>query len=206
MLKIYGIQLFLPCTKIKDACSCRPYRQQAVYACTCRVTSSFFGSHLPGLICIRQLSFFVFCLRRSPALHSFRCLHMPFSRGEAYLQRLGGKGRNICRSLSACLPEIELHWCQICLNYIRFLLILIWCIRAWNLSQKQGFSRKWKSKIVEKYIFRGKKSTTKLSFLWKLRWWTCECKLKVQSWYSSWIVVCYISSNLPPECLKLHRF
>ena len=38
---IYGIQLFLPRTKIKDAHRCRPYRQQAVYACTCRVISSF---------------------------------------------------------------------------------------------------------------------------------------------------------------------
>ena len=42
--------------------------------------------------------------------------------------------------------------------------------------------------------------------LWKLRWWICECKLKVQNWYSSWILVCYISSNLPPDCIKLHRF
>ena len=40
VLKIYGIQLFLPHTKIKDARSYHPYRQQAVYACTCAVTSS----------------------------------------------------------------------------------------------------------------------------------------------------------------------
>ena len=33
-------QLFLPRTKIKDARSFRPYRQQVVYTCTCRVTSS----------------------------------------------------------------------------------------------------------------------------------------------------------------------
>ena len=39
VLKIYGMQVFLPRTKIKDARSCRPYRQHAVYACTCRVTS-----------------------------------------------------------------------------------------------------------------------------------------------------------------------
>ena len=26
--------------------------------------------------------------------------------------------------------------------------------------------------------------------------------IRVQNWYSSWILVCYISSNLPPECLK----
>ena len=56
-IKIYGIQLFLPCTKIKKtARNCHPYRQQAVYACTCAVTSSFFSSHLPGLICIGELS------------------------------------------------------------------------------------------------------------------------------------------------------
>ena len=78
--------------------------------------------------------------------------------------------------------------------------------RAWNSSRKRGFLRKWKSKTAEKYIFCGKKSTSILSFLWKLRWLTCECKLKVSNWYSSWIVVWYISSNLPPECLKLHRF
>ena len=58
----------------------------------------------------------------------------------------------------------------------------------------------------KKYIFRGKKSASILSFLWKLRWWTCECKLEVSNWYLSWILVCKISSNLPPECLKLHRF
>ena len=62
VLKIYGIQLFLPRTKIKDAHSCRPYKQQTVYACTCRVTFSFFGSHLPSLICIGQLSFLLFLL------------------------------------------------------------------------------------------------------------------------------------------------
>ena len=62
MLKIYGIQLLLPHTKIKDARNCHPYRQQAVYACTCTVTSSFFGSHLPSLICIGQLSFLLLML------------------------------------------------------------------------------------------------------------------------------------------------
>ena len=43
-------------------------------------------------------------------------------------------------------------------------------------------------------------------FLWKLRWWTCECKLKVRNWYSSWILVCYISSHLLPECLSCTDF
>ena len=42
-------------------------------------------------------------------------------------------------------------------------------------------------------------------FSMKFRRWICECKLKVQNWYSSWILLCYISSNLLPECLKLHR-
>ena len=62
--------------------------------------------------------------------------------------------------------------------------------RAWNSSWKRGFLRKWKSKIAEKYFFCGKKSTSILFFLWKLRWWICECKLKVQNWYLSWILVC----------------
>ena len=60
MLKIYGIQLFLPSTKIEDAHSCQPYRQRVVCACTCAVTFSFFCSHLPGLICIGQLNFLLF--------------------------------------------------------------------------------------------------------------------------------------------------
>ena len=34
VLKIYSIQLFLPCTKTKDTRSCHPYRQQLVYVCT----------------------------------------------------------------------------------------------------------------------------------------------------------------------------
>ena len=48
MLKIYGLQLFLPRTKRKDARSCRPYRQPAVYARTSAVTSSFRGWDKPG--------------------------------------------------------------------------------------------------------------------------------------------------------------
>ena len=60
----------------------------------------------------------------------------------------------------------------------------------------------WK---LRKNIFCVGKNWQAYFFLWKLRWWICECKLKVQNWYSSWILVCYISSNLPPECPKLHR-
>ena len=63
-------------------------------------------------------------------------------------------------------------------------------------SRKRGFSRKWKSKIVETCIFRGKKEIDKHTcFLWQLRWWIYERKLKVKNWYSSWILACYISSN-----------
>ena len=38
----------------------------------------------------------------------------------------------------------------------------------------------------------GKKINRHTFFLWKFRWWICECKLKVQNWYLSWILVCYI--------------
>ena len=82
--------------------------------------------------------------------------------------------------------------------------IYLYMCRAWNSSRKRGFLQKWKSKIVEKY-FSVEKNWQAYFFLWKWRWWICECKLKVQNWYSSWISVCYISSNLPPECLKLPR-
>ena len=70
--------------------------------------------------------------------------------------------------------------------------------RAWNSSQKWGFSRKWKSKIVEKYFFRGKKIDRRTFFLWKLRWRICECKLEVQNWSSSWILMC----KCLPVCLQ----
>ena len=43
-----------------------------------------------------------------------------------------------------------------------------------------------------KIYFLWKKSTSILFCLWKLKWWICECKLKVQNWYSSQILVCYI--------------
>ena len=46
-----------------------------------------------------------------------------------------------------------------------------------------------KIKIRWKYTFCGKKSTSILFFLWKLRWWICKCKLKLQNLYSSWIWV-----------------
>ena len=54
--------------------------------------------------------------------------------------------------------------------------------RAWNSS------RNWKSQ--KKYFPWRKKSTSVLFFLWKLRWWIWECKLKVRNWYSLWILVC----------------
>ena len=41
VLMIYGNQLFLARAKIKDARSCRGYRQRAVYVYTCAGTSSF---------------------------------------------------------------------------------------------------------------------------------------------------------------------
>ena len=63
------------------------------------------------------------------------------------------------------------------------------CFRAWDSSRKRGFSRKWKSIIAEK-IFSGKRIDKQTFFPWKLRWWICERKLKVQNWYSSWILVC----------------
>ena len=138
MLKIYGIQLFLPRTKIKDTRSCRPHRQPAVYAHTCAVTSSFFGSHLPSLICIGQLIFFwfvfLFCfaflLTSLASLLPFCCLRMPSSRGEAYLQRLGGKGRlrRVLSSLTVsvalkdwpsvgCSPGCLILWC-LCYEWV----------------------------------------------------------------------------------------
>ena len=59
-------------------------------------------------------------------------------------------------------------------------------------------SHRNENRKLRKNIFSvGKKIDKHTHFLWKLRWWICECKLKVQHWYSSWIVVCYISSNLP---------
>ena len=63
-----------------------------------------------------------------------------------------------------------------------------------------------KRRSRKRYIFREKKIDKHSFFIWNLRWWICECKLKVQNWYSSWILVCCISSNMPPEWLKLHRF
>ena len=64
------------------------------------VISSFFGSHLPSLICIGQLSmvFFAFLLTYLPSLHMFCCLRVPFSGGDAYLRRWEGKGLSL-RSL-----------------------------------------------------------------------------------------------------------
>ena len=63
--------------------------------------------------------------------------------------------------------------------------------RAWNSSRKQGFSQKWKLKITGKNIFREKKINKHTFFFqWKLRWWICECKLKVQNRHSSKILVC----------------
>ena len=45
-------------------------------------------------------------------------------------------------------------------------------------------------KSREKNIFRGEKNWQAYFFLWKWRWWICECKLKVQNLHSSWILVC----------------
>ena len=39
-------------------------------------------------------------------------------------------------------------------------------------------SWKYKSKIEEQNIFRGKRIDKHTFFLWKLRWWICECKLE----------------------------
>ena len=36
----------------------------------------------------------------------------------------------------------------------------------------------------------GQKIDRHTFLLWILRWWICECKLKVQNWYSSWILEC----------------
>ena len=63
-------------------------------------------------------------------------------------------------------------------------------IRAWNLLRKRGFSWKWKLKIAEKKYFPWEKNQQAYLFLWKLKWWICECKLEVQNWYSLWIFVC----------------
>ena len=73
-------------------------------------------------------------------------------------------------------------------------------IRRGNEDSRGNENRKSRKKI-----FSVEKNQVYFFFLWKFRWRICECKLKVQNWYSSWILVCYISSNLPPECLKLHR-
>ena len=53
----------------------------------------FFGSHLPCLICIRQLSFLLFLATSLASLLPFCCLRMPSCKGEAYLRRLDSKGR-----------------------------------------------------------------------------------------------------------------
>ena len=67
--------------------------------------------------------------------------------------------------------------------------------RAWNSSRKRGFSRKWKSKIAGKKIFSvGKKSTSILFF---------SMKIKMMD---LWMQIEGTNRNLPPECLKLHRF
>ena len=87
------------------------------------------------------------------------------------------------------------HWLCMCVwvrERARGCVCVCVFVRAWNSLRKQGFSRKWKSKIAEKYILHGKKWTNILVFLWKLRLWICECYLMVQNWYSSWILVCYI--------------
>ena len=97
MLKIYGIQLFLSHTKIKDTCSCHPYRQQALYACTCAVTSSFFGSHLPSLICIGQLSFLLFLLMSLALVASVSLLANAFFLGWSIPAKvIGCNGRLRC--------------------------------------------------------------------------------------------------------------
>ena len=75
-------------------------------------------------------------------------------------------------------------------------------IRRGNEDSRRN--KNWKSR--ENIFSVEKKIKMHTFFRWKLRWWICEGKLKVQHWYSSWFFVCYISSNLPPECLKLHRF
>ena len=77
----------------------RLHRQQAVYGCTCAVTSSFFSSNLPALTYIGQFGvvfFFVFCLSHSPAFDLFFSLLMPSPKGDASLQRLDVKGRLKC--------------------------------------------------------------------------------------------------------------
>ena len=93
VLNIYGIQLFLPRTKEKtNAAAVRIGSRQSMPA-HAQLIPLFFGSHLPCLICIGQLSFFAFLLTSPTLLLPFCCLRMPSSRGEAYLRRLGGKGR-----------------------------------------------------------------------------------------------------------------
>ena len=45
-------------------------------------------------------------------------------------------------------------------------------------------------KLQNKIFSVGKKTTSILFLLWKLRWWMCEYKLKVENWISLWILVC----------------
>ena len=82
-----------------------------------------------------------------------------------------------------CVPVLR------CLIFIYEKNMALFSDQSLNSSWKWGFSLKWKSKIAEKNIFRGEKNQV-FFFLWKLRWWICECKLKVQNWHSSLILVC----------------
>ena len=41
-------------------------------------------------------------------------------------------------------------------------------------------------------------------FSMKIKMMDLSMQIEGKNWYSSWLLVCKISSNLPPECLKLH--
>ena len=75
-------------------------------------------------------------------------------------------------------------------------------IRRGNEDSRRN--ENWKSR--GKSIFCGEKIGQGYFFLWKLRWWICECKSKVQNWHSSWTLMCYITQICPQNASNCTDF
>ena len=88
------------------------------------------------------------------------------------------------------LTALQSHVVHMCIMCIDAHIDIYRCtyVRAWNSSWKRGFFHK--SKIWGKNFPWENSQQAYFFSLWKLISWICECKLKLQNWYSLSILVC----------------
>ena len=134
----------------------------------------------------------------SSLLQAVRAVMMRLSLLELFLKILSISALSSCRSLSSLFfspdpTQFVVYTWSVLLNQQQ----LCACLADQQKYSEPGIGRgnedsrgneNWKSR--EKIFSMGEENRQAYFFVWKWRSWICECKLKVQNWHSSWMLMC----------------